>query len=260
MNTLFFPQTSFIFLVGSYLLLSQARVMQWLFCWGETLPPRNFTKKLQSQVVLSLWYSLHCSTRERKRWCHCKNSALHATSYRRTYKNPEPDLFWFTSDMFLKRPISSNQDSYVFYIWGSLQAKAVPRKDHFTHQRSLAKSTFKCLTLDTLLWRGIMSTNLQNPKEQDDCKRTLSNQPWLTHITPTVLLGSWGWQPLEDITSLGTDLETHAYWQGYTKEPTGKDLVARNTCTIASCKAQEIHWNWIKCKERCGDPPEAVIR
>jgi hypothetical protein len=60
--------------------------------------------------------------------------------------------------------------------------KSSTRKDHFMHLRSLAKRTFKCL----ILWRGITSTNLKNPKSQDDRKKgRLSNQPWLTHVTPT---------------------------------------------------------------------------
>ncbi len=53
----------------------------------------------------------------------------------------EPDFFWFTSDVFLKRNVSSTQDSYVLHIQGSQVAKAVPRKDYFTRLRSPAKST-----------------------------------------------------------------------------------------------------------------------
>jgi hypothetical protein len=78
-------------------------------------------------------------------------------------------------------------------------------------------------------------------------------------VTPTALLGSWGQQPLKVMTSLGTDFETHAYWQGYTEELAVKKLVARCTYTIASGESQEMHWNRIKCKEHCGNPPEAVI-
>jgi hypothetical protein len=87
------------------------------------------------------------------------------------------------------------------------------------------------------------------------------------------------------MTSLGTDFEKHAYWQGYTEDhlspvnlvmhfpgdgdldanhhkviaPAAMEFVARKTCTIASGKVQGIHWNRIKYKERCGNPPEAVI-
>jgi hypothetical protein len=46
---------------------------------------------------------------------------------------------------------------------------------------------------------------------------------------------------------------------GYAEEPAAKDFVARNTCTIASSKGPGIYWNRIKCKECCGNPPEAVI-
>ncbi len=164
------------------------------------------------------------------------------------------------SDMFLKRNISSTQNSYILYIRGSQLAKAVPRKDYYTCSRSPAKSTFKCLILDTPLWRGIMSTKLKNPEDQADCEKgMLSNQPWLTRVTPTVLLGSWEQQPLKDMMSLGTDFETHAYWQGYAEEPAVKELLARNTSTITSGKAQGTYWNRIKCKECCKNLPEAVI-
>jgi hypothetical protein len=59
--------------------------------------------------------------------------------------------------------------------------------------------------------------------------------------------------------SLGTDFETHGYWQEYVEEPAAKERLARNTCTIATGKAQGTYWNRIKCKEHCGNPPEAVI-
>ncbi len=115
------------------------------------------------------------------------------------------------------------------------------KKDYFACLRSSAKNTFKCLIKDTLLWCGIMSTNLKNPREQDDCKKgTLSNQPQLTCITSTALLGSWWWQLIEDMTFLGTDFEMHANWQGYTEEPATKKLLTRKSCTIASGKVQGI--------------------
>ncbi len=64
-----------------------------------------------------------------------------------------------------------------------------------------------------------MSTNLKNPTDQDDYKkRMLSNQSQLMRITPTALLGRWEQQPIKDMISLGTEFETHAYWQGYTEE------------------------------------------
>jgi hypothetical protein len=121
-----------------------------------------------------------------------------------------------------------------------------------------------------------MSTNLKNPTSQDDRKKgTLSNQPQLMHITPSLLLGSWGHLPIKDMMSIGTDFEMHAYWQGYAEEharpvnvvthlfgngdldaghrmvkaSTAKEFVARKFHTIASGKAQGTYWKRIKCKK-----------
>ncbi len=46
-----------------------------------------------------------------------------------------------------------------------------------------------------------------------------------------------GWQLLKDMTSLGTDFEMHAIWQGYVEEPAAKDFVARKAHTMALSKA-----------------------
>ncbi len=104
------------------------------------------------------------------------------------------------------------------------------------------------------------------------------------HVTLTALLGSLGQQPIKDMTSLGTDFERHANWQGYAEEhprpvnvvmhllgdgdlneghrqvkaPAAKEFVARVTHTITSGKVQGNYWNRIKCKEHCGNSPEAV--
>ncbi len=84
-----------------------------------------------------------------------------------------------------------------------------------------------------------MSTTLKNPKDNNGRKKgTLSNQPWLTRITPTALLGSWVLQPIEEMMSLGTDFKAHANWQGFIEEPTAKDFVARKVCTIALSEVQ----------------------
>jgi hypothetical protein len=40
------------------------------------------------------------------------------------------------------------------------------------------------------------------------------------------------------MTSLGTDFETHAIWQGYVEDPAVKDFVVRKAGTIALSKAQ----------------------
>jgi hypothetical protein len=106
-----------------------------------------------------------------------------------------------------------------------------------------------------------MSNSLRNPKDQDDRKKgTLSNQPRLTRVTPTALLGSWVLQPIEGMASLGTDFEMHAKWQGSVEEPAAKDFVARKVRTIKLNKVQGTNWNAIKCKECLRSHPEAVVR
>ncbi len=66
----------------------------------------------------------------------------------------------------------------------------------------------------------------------------LSNRPRLSCVTSMALLSHWGRQLLEDMTSLGTNFETHAIWQGYNENPAEKDCVARKARTIAMSKAQ----------------------
>jgi hypothetical protein len=106
-----------------------------------------------------------------------------------------------------------------------------------------------------------MRTLPRNPEDQDDRKKgTLSDQPRFTCVTPTALLGSWVLQPIEGIMSLGTDFETHAKWQGSVEEPAAKYIVSRQVCTIALNEVQGTHWNLIKCQERLGSRPEAVVR
>ncbi len=85
-----------------------------------------------------------------------------------------------------------------------------------------------------------------DPEERE--KGMLSDQPQLLCITSTALLCRWGRQSLKDMTSLRTDFETHAIWQGYVEEPTAKNFVARKACTITLSKVQRTHWNVIKCK------------
>ena len=104
-----------------------------------------------------------------------------------------------------------------------------------------------------------MSTNIKNPKDDRE-KETLSDRPQLMCVTPTVLLGSWVRQPIENMVSLGTDFEMHAIWQGYIEEPAAKNFVAGKVHTIPSNKVQGTHWNAIKCQECLGICPEAVVR
>jgi hypothetical protein len=126
--------------------------------------------------------------------------------------------------------------------------------------RSPAKRSFKCLIKDTPFLCGVTSINLKIPKKQDDCKEgTLSNQPRLMRVTPTALLGSWGRpRPVNVVTHLFGDGDLDAgHCMG--KPPTAKEFVARKTCSVASSEVSGTHWNRIKCKERLGKCPEAVI-
>ncbi len=89
------------------------------------------------------------------------------------------------------------------------------------------------------------------------CKKgMLSDQPWLSRITSTVLLCCWGQQSLNEMTSFGTYFEMHATWQGYIEDPAAKDFVARKARTIALSKvwgtrqstlftSLEIPWGFI---------------
>jgi hypothetical protein len=158
-------------------------------------------------------------------------------------------FFWFTSEAFLKRPIWSYQDSYVKFLWGGLRAKVVPERTTYcitwgVPRRVPSSVSASRLCSDALSWAKC----LRNPEDQDDHKKeTLSNQPQLMRITPTALLASWVLQPIEDMTSLGIDFETHAKWQGSFEEPTAQDFVARKVRTIKLNKVQGTHWNAIKC-------------
>ncbi len=74
-------------------------------------------------------------------------------------------------------------------------------------------------------------------------------------VTPTVLLDSWVLQPIEGMTYLGTDFETHAEWQGSIEESAATDFVARKVHTTVLNEVQGTNWNAIKCKERLGSHP-----
>jgi hypothetical protein len=129
----------------------------------------------------------------------------------------EPDFFWLMSNAFLKRPVLLNNWLLRPFSTRKPHAKAVQKKDYFMH-----------LTLKK-------------------CKKgTLSDQPQLSCVTSMVLLCCWERQLLKDMTSLRTDFEMHAIWQGYIEEPAAKDFIARNACTIDLSEAQGTHWNVIK--------------
>ncbi len=187
-----------------------------------------------------------------------KFSALHATSYRRTYKSQI--LFGSQVTCFWREPFH-HVETPTKFLPGGLQAKLV-----------LERTTY-CVTWG-VLWRVPSSISasrlrsdasswakcLRNPEDQDDCKKgTLSNQPRLTYVTPTALLGSWLLQPVKGMVFLWIDFKTHAKWQGSVEEPVAKDFVASKVSTIKLNEVQGTNWNVIKYKERLGNCPEAVV-
>jgi hypothetical protein len=94
---------------------------------------------------------------------------------------------------------------------------------------SYKEATCKTSTIEGLLYAP-------DPKK---CKKgTLSDQPQLSHVTSMALLCRWCRQVLKDMTSLGTDFETHAIWQGYIEDPAAKDFIARKAYTIALSEAR----------------------
>ncbi len=98
-----------------------------------------------------------------------------------------------------------------------------------------------------LTWR-----HEQDPQEPQRSRwlqeKGAEQSAWLTLVTSTAFLGSWVLEPIEDMTSLGTDFEMHNNWQGYVEAPPAKDFVPRKVHTIALSKVQGTHWNAIKCK------------
>jgi hypothetical protein len=122
----------------------------------------------------------------------------------------EPELFWITSNGFLKRPV-------LLKYW------------------LLRPLFYKEATSKISTKKGILYS-IEYTEERE--KGTLSDQPKLSCIISTVLLCCWGQQLLKDMTPLRTDFETHAIWQGCIEDPAAKDFVARNACTIALSKAQ----------------------
>jgi hypothetical protein len=91
------------------------------------------------------------------------------------------------------------------------------------------EATCKSSTIEGLLYTP----------DPEKCKKgTLSDQPRLLRVTSMAPLCCWGQQSLKDMTSLETDFEMHAIWQGYLEDPAAKDFVSRKACTITLSKAQ----------------------
>ncbi len=116
-------------------------------------------------------------------------------------------FFWFTSSGFCKQPILFEVLAPTsLFLQGS----------HM--QREYRKRT-------TLPSKSSTIKGLLYAPDPDNCKKgTLSNQPWLSHITSMALLCCWGrsrskiWRPLW--LTLGRMM--HAIWQGYVEDPAAR--------------------------------------
>ncbi len=158
-----------------------------------------------------------------------KFSPLHVTNFGRTYKNQKFFLV-------LEQQVSQGTClciSRLLHIFFTRRSKVVPERTTYcitwgVPQRVPSNVSSSRLRSDVSSW----ATPLRNIEDQDDRKKgTLSNQPQLTCVTPTVLLGSWVLQQIKDVMSLGTNFETHAKWQGSVEEPNAMDFVAKKVCT-----------------------------
>ncbi len=108
-------------------------------------------------------------------------------------------------------------------------SKGGAETDYLLHfLRSPTKSTSSVsasrLRSDSSSWERASGTQKNKLTAREG---TLSNQPQLTRVTPTALLVSWVLQPIEGVTSLGTDFEKCAIWQGSVEEPAAKDFCSK---------------------------------
>jgi hypothetical protein len=169
------------------------------------------------------------------RWRHCKFYALRTTSYRRTYKS-QKFFFWFTSDVFRKRPVLSYRDSYVNFYRETYERRWYRKWTTYRISGGVSQEYLKRLYKQTPLWLVVRSRSLRIPEEQDDRKKRDVEQSAPTHARhthcTTMQLGTTADQSK---TFLGTDFEKHAKWQGSVEEPAAKDLVLR--------KVRTIEWN-----------------
>jgi hypothetical protein len=62
------------------------------------------------------------------------------------------------------------------------------------------------------------------------------------------------------MTSIVTDFEKHAKWQGYIEEPAAKNFIVKKICTIEWNEVQGTIWSVIKCEEPLRSHPAAVVR
>ncbi len=123
-------------------------------------------------------------------------------------------FFWFTSDAFHKRPVSSYQDSYVKFYKEIYKQKWYWKQTTLRVSGGVTHEYLKCLYRQTPLWLIVRSRSLRIPEEQVDHKKRDVEQSSPTHVrhthcTPMQL----GTTADRSMMFLGTDFEKHAIWQ-----------------------------------------------
>ncbi len=106
----------------------------WPFCLGEILPPRTSSKKLNGQSAISTRLPTLQHPLEKQV---TSSQELHSTGDFLHMHLHEPDFFWFTSNGFFKRPVLLKYWLLCPFSMRKPHAKVVPRKDYFTHLRTL---------------------------------------------------------------------------------------------------------------------------
>ncbi len=215
----------------------------------------------QGKEVLSLQDTLHHSTHLNIRCHHCK--ILRPThDFLQTHLQ-EPEFFFGSRVTCFGRDTSRHFKTPTWNFYEEIYEWKWYRKELLIAFLEESREEYLQVSLQadsalTCCHEKRASGTLKNKKTTR--KGMLSNQPWLTRITPTALLGNRVLQPFKGMTSLRTDFKKHAKWQGYAEEPTAKDFVARKVHTIEWNKVQGTILNAIKCKGRLRNRPEAVVR
>jgi hypothetical protein len=83
----------------------------------------------------------------------------------------EPEVFWFMSNTFLKRPVSLKYWLLCLCFYKEVTSKSSTKKGLLHAPEESGKEHFKCLSLDTPLWHDVMSMSLKEPAAKDFVER-----------------------------------------------------------------------------------------
>ncbi len=138
------------------------------------------------------------------RWRHCKFYALRATSYRRTYKSQKIFFFGSRVTRFGRDPSRHVETPTWIFTRRSTSEGGTRNRLLIAFLEESLKSTS---SISTSKLRSDSSSGAEASGSQKNKmtarKGTLSNQPWLMHVTPIALLCSWVLQPIKVRCSLG---------------------------------------------------------